>query len=163
MFRFALAFSLLMVASASAAAVPAIGTPSAAARAKSSFATTFYVMHWNKPQVLNYGYDAAKGELTLRVEHNSRDKAEQAWLDLRLKAIKPGKYPMPASGAGAFYVLGCKNSLVANASHVEITRIDAERIEGRFHLQGLCGAMASNSETLKNGRFSLVFDKPAAK
>jgi hypothetical protein len=163
MIRSTFALTLLLAASCAGAAVPTIGTPSPAAKAKSTFATTFYVMHWNQPHVLDYSYDTARGELRLLVEHRGRDKTEQARLDLRLKATAPGKYPMPASGAGSFYVLGCKNTLVAGASHVQITRMDAERIEGRFHLQGHCGAMASNSETLKDGRFSLAFDKAAAK
>lgn len=161
MFRTAFVLSLLLAASGASAAVPAIGTPSAAARAKSTFATTFYVMHWNAPEVLEYGYDAAKGELRLLVEHRSGGKGEQARLDLRVKADKVGTYPMPSSGSGSFYVIGCKNTLVAGESEIRITRMDAERIEGTFHLQGRCAAMESNSETLKNGRFSLVFDTPS--
>ena len=163
MFRTAFAASLLLIAATADAAVPTVGTPSAAAKARSTFATTFYVMHWNAPEVLEYGYDATKGELRLLVEHRSGGKGEQARLDLRLKADKPGTYPMPASGSGSFYVVGCKNTLVAGDSEVRITRMDAERIEGTFHLQGRCAAMESNSETLKNGRFSLVFDAPPAK
>jgi hypothetical protein len=157
-----IAMALMLAATGVAqAAVPTVGTPSAQAKAQSSFATTFYVMHWNRPTSLDYGYDAARGELRLQVAHRGSSKAEEARLELRVRADKPGRYPLPAQGSGSFYVLGCENSLVAGKSHVEITRIDAQKIEGRFHLQGHCEKMASNSEALKDGRFSLVFDRPA--
>jgi hypothetical protein len=158
--RFALSLSLLFVAAAANAAVPVNGTPSRAARAKSSFATTFYTMRWDSPDVLDYRYDRTRGELRLDVRHNGSG-AENASLTLAVKADKPGRYPMPASGSGSFDVIGCENSIVPGKSHVEITRMDAGRIEGRFHLQGHCAEMASNSETLRDGRFSLVFDPPA--
>ena len=83
MIRSTFALTLLLAASCAGAAVPTVGKPSPAAKAKSTFATTFYVMHWNQPHVLDYGYDAVKGELRLLVEHRGRDKTEQARLDLR--------------------------------------------------------------------------------
>jgi hypothetical protein len=158
--RFALVLSVLCAAIAAHAAAPVNGMPSRAARAKSSFATTFYTLHWNRPDVLDYRYDVKRGVLHLDVRHNGSG-AEHARLTLAVKADQPGRYPMPASGSGSFDVIGCENSIVPGKSHVEITRMEAGRIEGRFHLQGRCAEMASNSETLRDGRFSLVFDLPA--
>lgn len=140
------------------AAVPVDGTPSAAAKARARFSTRFYTMVWNAPDRLDYRYDAARGELVLEVEHFGRG-VEGARLDLRVKADKPGRYPMPAGGAAAFRVIGCDNT-VGGSSWVQITRVDATRIEGRFELQGHCARMPGNSETLRDGRFDLVFDTP---
>ena len=59
-------------------------------------------------------------------------------------------------------MLGCEHT-VGGGSYVQITRIDAAHIEGRFELQGHCAELPSASETLRNGRFDLVFDAPTRK
>lgn len=154
-----LAWLSLFVAGSAIAAPPVNGVPSAAAKSKARFSTRFYTMVWNAPDRLDYRYE--NGELSLRVQQLGRGH-ERAELELRVRAAKPGRYALPSSGAASFHVLGC-DQRVGGASHVTLTRLDAERIEGSFELQGHCTSMASNSETLRNGRFSLVFDPVAAR
>ncbi|WP_395684137.1 hypothetical protein [Dokdonella sp.] len=157
--RFFLLLTLLFAGIAPAfSAVPADGAPSAAAKSRARFSTRFYTMVWNAPDRLDYRFDAARGELVLAVEQFGRGN-ESARLDLRVKADKPGRHPIPANGAAAFRVIGCDNT-VGGSSWVQITRVDAARIEGQFELHGHCAKMPSNSETLRNGSFSLPFDAP---
>lgn len=64
---------------------------------------------------------------------------------MRVKADKVGTDPMPASGSGSFHVIGCENTLVAGDSHVKITRIDAERVEGTFHIDEIAANLQACS------------------
>lgn len=156
-------FVMLLLALSGApafAAVPADAAPSAAAKSRARFSTQFYTMIWNAPDRLDYRYE--RGELSLHVQQLGPSRAEQADLQLRVKADKVGRYPLPASGSASFRVIGCDNT-VGGSSYVQITRIDATRIEGRFELQGRCAKSVANSETMRNGRFSLAFDAPARK
>jgi hypothetical protein len=149
--------ALLFVLSATAAvaAVPSDTAPSAAAKSRARFSTRFYTMAWNAPDRLDYRYE--HGELSLHVQQLGPSPVEQADLQLRVKAAGPGRFPLPAKGAASFRVIGCDNT-VGGSSYVQITHVDAHRIDGQFELQGHCAKMPSNSETLRNGRFSLVFD-----
>jgi len=146
---------LSLSATTAVAAVPSDAAPSAAAKSRARFSTRFYTMAWNAPDRLDYRYE--HGELTLHVQQLGPSKVEQADLLLRVKAAGPGRYPLPAKGAASFHVIGCDNT-VGGSSYVQITHVDAHRIDGQFELHGHCAKMPSNSETLRNGRFSLVFD-----
>jgi len=139
------------------AAVPVNGVPSASAKSHAAFSTRFYTMLWDAPDRLDYSY--RNGELSLHVQHFGSG-AESANLELRVRADRPGRYPMPAGGAASFRVLGCEHTVGAG-SYVQITRIDAGHIDGRFELRGHCAKLPSASETLRDGRFSLVFDEPS--
>lgn len=149
-------FLLASAAGAATASQPLMGVPSPAAKARSHFGTTFYTMRWDAPDMLDYEY--RNGELALHVQHFGSG-AESANLLLRVRADRPGRYPMPGSGSAAFRVLGCEHS-VGGSSYVQITRMDVEHVEGRFELQGHCAKLPAASETLRDGVFRLVFDKP---
>ncbi|HEX7770152.1 MAG TPA: hypothetical protein VF422_08995 [Dokdonella sp.] len=147
------------VASTAIAAVPVNGNPSASAKSHARFSTRFYTMLWDAPDRLDYSY--RNGELSLHVQHFGSG-AEGADLQLRVRADKPGRFRIPSAAAASFSVLGCEHT-VGGGSYVQITRIDAAHIEGRFELQGHCAELPSASETLRNGRFDLVFDAPTRK
>lgn len=157
LFSVSVSLLLAVISFSALAKVPMNGEPSAAAHARARFSTKFYVMQWDAPDRLEYSY--RNGELGLHVQHFGPTDAEKADLRINVKTNAKGRFAVPTQATAAYNVLGCAHRMDAG-SYIEITRIDEERIEGRFELNGKCKAAPASSQALREGRFSLVFDKP---
>lgn len=152
----AFALMICLASLPTSAAPPINGVPSAAAKARSHFSTRFYVLTWDAPDRFDYSY--RDGQLSFHAQHFGSG-AESADLQIQVKAAAPGRFPIPQSAQASYTALGCKHAIGAG-SYVELTRVEPTRIEGRFELNGQCAQAPASSQSMRDGRFTLVFDAP---